>query len=294
MEPRFSIYPHVLSLSHDANRCLRILPHISTTKQLDDILRVQFSVHHSPFYPSFSLSSSPTRIVLFQNAPHFDLVFLQQLPIHRQRAMAAVAHIHAALRQAVAPCDRMRRELERRQDGPKAANDVHGDGLRGIEDVLNGREIEIGGLVRREAAKKQRVREIGALEMRRAVLRSELQPENGREDERKGREVHAASSAVEKRENGADEPHIVVLGKPTRDDGGAVRVESTENDVDVGDERGDGDHDAFGERCAARSVLEEAEMVAGEVESGLVWHESKRKRENRRERRGGKTFPESG
>lgn len=164
----------------------------------------------------------------------------------------------------------MRRELKRRQNRLKAANDVHRDGLCGVEDVLNGREVEIGGFVRRDAAKKQRVREIGALQMRRAVLRSELQPENRRENERQGREVDAASSAVKKRENRADETHIVVLGKPTRDDGGAVRVESAKNDVDVGDERGDGDHDAFGKRCAARSVLEEAEMVAGEVESRLV------------------------
>ena len=191
--------------------------------------------------------------------------------------MSSIAHIHAALRQAVAPRDRMRRELKRRQNRPKAANDVYRDGLCGVEDVLNGREVEIGGFVRRDAAKKQRVREIGTLQMRRAVLRGELQPENRRENERQGREVDAASSAIEKRENGADETHIVVLGKPTRDDGGAVRVESTKNDVDVGDQRGDGDHDAFGKRCAARSVLEEAEMVAGEVESRLVCNNQKRK-----------------
>ena len=174
----------------------------------------------------------------------------------------------------------MRRELKRRQDRLKAANDVHRDGLCGVEDVLNGREVEIGGFVRRDAAKKQRVREIGALQMRRAVLRSELQPENRRENERQGREVDAASSAVKKRENRADETHIVVLGKPTRDDGGAVRVESAKDDVDVSDERGDGDHDAFGKRCAARSVLEEAEMIAGEVESRLV---CVIRRENKRE-----------
>ena len=184
--------------------------------------------------------------------------------------MPAVADIHAALRQSVAPCDRVRRQFQRRQRRAEATHDVHRDGLRGVEDVLDRGEVEREVRAGSEAAKQQCVGEVGSLEVRSAVLRRQLQPEERRENERQRREVDAAAAAIEQRKHGADESHVVVLGQPAGHDGGAVGAERAENDADVGDEGGDGDHHALGERCGPRRVLEEAEMVAWEVQSRLV------------------------
>ena len=86
----------------------------------------------------------------------------------------------------------MTRQPELREGGDELQGDVHGDGLRSIEDVANGVEIEGGGLFEEgEATQEKGISEVGALEMGGVVLGCEQEPEKGVEDEVQGREVHA-------------------------------------------------------------------------------------------------------
>ena len=64
---------------------------------------------------------------------------------------------------------------------------------------------------------------------------------------------------VQEAERRSDQTHIVILGKPTHDDGRRIGVQSGDDDVHVAVKVGNGDHDAFREGSASGSVLKEAE-----------------------------------
>ena len=63
----------------------------------------------------------------------------------------------------------------------------------------------------------------------------------------------------------------MVLRQPAYHDSAVTRTEGGDDGLNVATECLPGDHHAFGLRGTARRVLEEAKLLSGEMESGLVY-----------------------
>ena len=124
-------------------------------------------------------------------------VFLHLRSVDGQNRVAAVADIHAALGQSIAAHEGLAAQPERLQLPGELPHGERGNGLRGVEDVPHGAEIELVAIrAARQLAEEKGIGEIGALEVRGAVARHEEKPETGIGDEGQGREVGAATPTV--------------------------------------------------------------------------------------------------
>ena len=102
---------------------------------------------------------------------------LQKRSIDGENGASAVADIHAALRQAVATDENGGVQSERDRDASEIAHGGGRNGLRSVENVPKRAKIEAIAIgAGRKLAKKKRISEVGALEMRGVVARDEKKP----------------------------------------------------------------------------------------------------------------------
>lgn len=167
-----------------------------------------FAIRLAPFPRFLRVGSIETpggfafivQIALFHT--HDFPVFLHLRSIDGQNRVSAVADIHAALGQSIAAHERLAPQPERPQLPRELAHGERGNGLRGVENVPHGAEIELVAIgAERKLAEEKGIGEIGALEMRGAVARHEEKPETGIGDEGEGREVGAATPTVNQGNN---------------------------------------------------------------------------------------------
>ncbi len=118
------------------------------------------------------------------------------------------------LRQAVAGIEGRGPESARREGLGEAFERCRLDGLGADERDGPGGEVEGGALLRRDLANAQVVGEVGSAGDGRAVPADRIEPEEGILEERRGRHDDVRNAAVDRREDAADEPHVVVGGQP--------------------------------------------------------------------------------
>ena len=123
---------------------------------------------------------------------------LQQRAIDGQNRVSAVADVDAAFRESVAAHEGVAAQSEGSHLSREEAHCEGRNGLCGVENVANGAKIELCAVgAEGKLAKKERIGEVGALEVGGVVARDEEEPETGVGDEGERREVNAAAAAVE-------------------------------------------------------------------------------------------------
>ena len=96
------------------------------------------------------------------------------------------------------------------------------------------------------------------------VARDGVEPRRGLPEETAGRQEDEIDAPVDREEEAADEPHVVVQRKPADDDVSPLLLPHTRADLrDVGQEVAVREADPLGEPRRARSALEEGEIRRG-------------------------------
>ena len=167
---------------------------------------------------------------------------------HQRRLRQAIARIE---RRGLEPARREGLGEARERLGLDRLGPDEGDGPRG--------EIERRALLRTDLAHAEVVGEVRPAGDRRAGFADRVEPEKGILEERCRRHDDVGDAGVDGREDAADEPHVVVGGKPEDACVSSPIVEGLADGARVRDEIGVAQHHAFRLAGGARGVLDHRE-----------------------------------
>ncbi len=172
------------------------------------------------------------------------------------------------LRQAVARIEGRGPESARCEGLGETSERGWRNGLGADERDFPGGEIEDGALLRRDLADAQVVGEVGSAGNGGAEPADRIEPEEGIPDEHRGRNDDVRNPAVGRREDAADEPHVVAGRKPEDRLRVASEVEGATDGTRVGEKIGVAQHDAFGPAGRAGGVLDHRQRIGVRIVLG--------------------------
>ena len=171
------------------------------------------------------------------------------------------------LGQAVTGIKRIHAEAGAAEGVGEVLERLGADRLGAAERETPAAQVELGALLGRGAADAVFVGEVGRAADRGAIVVNGLQPAHGTLQKRGRRHQHAAPAHVQRREDAADEAHVMISGQP-EDTGRRLQVffrladaERLADAFEVVEQVAVRDHHALGVARGAGRVLQEGEVA---------------------------------
>ncbi|CAM3822322.1 hypothetical protein COSO111634_26370 [Corallococcus soli] len=176
----------------------------------------------------------------------------------------ATGHQQGRFGQAVAGQERVAAEAVRPERPHEALQRLRADGLGAVERHAPGGQVQSLALLRRGLAHAQRIGEVRPAAGGGAMAGDGPQPPQRLQEEVRGRHHHGRIARVERLEQAADEPHVVVGRQPRHHLAGARLLEPPADGLQVPQEVLMREHHPLGQAGGAGGVLEERPVRAGE------------------------------
>ena len=139
------------------------------------------------------------------------------------------------------------------------------DGFGSGDDVRERRQIEFGELLVGDHLRTQAVGEVGGDGEGAAVLRDEAQPHQRPTQKARGRGEDGVDPGVDRPQQQADEPHVVIVRQPPHPDRVGAVVHGRPDRLLVGDEVAVRHDDALGHTGGSGCVLQQSDAVRGDL-----------------------------